>query len=619
MPTFWDIPGMQPGVITGDTAKALLKHAKDTGYVIPAINCSSSGTVNSCLEAATTKGKPVIIQFSEDGSASFVGKGLPNEHGVKAASILGAVAAAHYVRNVSPAYGIPVLVNTDLCAKTSLAWLDGMLEADEGFFKAHGEPLFSSHLVEDGAEYLKKMAALNIIGDLGDYSCVKTVGNDTQWAYYDKRDWELTMVGLVKEALTNPSLGATMSPGGAMKTPERMAELKETAKKLCSPGKGFLAADESAGPWLRAGHADAAKIPDTIENRGAYRSLCFSTPGLNEFISGVILHWETLFQKDASGKEMVAIIKENGMIPGIKVDKGYNKKGVWSTETGPLKHPEVATLGLDDLQQRAAQALHKELVLPNGETCSNSTLQKDDLQQRAAQAYAQGARFAKWRNVLQLDPAKGLPSDLAIRDTVHTLARYASICQSEGLVPIVEPEIVPNGNHDIHYCAKMTKKVLTAQFEALKLHNVYLEGAVLKPNMVKPGIQGPKASTELVATLTVETLLATVPTSMPGIFFLSGETALDEDNEEVATINLSKMNELYKGKMPWHLAFSYGKALQKTCIVTWLGKAENKQAAQKALRARSGANSDAVSGKYKAGTCASIGTDGNIMQAAGPY
>merc|ERR1712012_1109806 len=138
-----------------------------------------------------------------------------------------------------------------------------------------------------------------------------------------------------------------------------------------------------------------------------------------------ILHWETLFQEDADGKKMVDLITGNGMLPGIKVDKAYNKKGIWGTEVGPLGHPEVSTKGLDDLQQRCAQA------------------------------YAQGARFAKWRNVLQLDPAKGLPSDLSIADTVHTLARYASICQSEGLVPIVEPEIVPNGNHDIFYCAKM--------------------------------------------------------------------------------------------------------------------------------------------------------------------
>merc|ERR1712087_711117 len=280
---------------------------------------------------------------------------------------------------------------------------------------------------------------------------------------------------------------------------------------------------------------------------------------------------------------------KNGMLAGIKLDKAYNKKGMWGTATGPLGHPEVSTKGLDDLQERAAQA------------------------------YAKGARFAKWRNVLQLDPAKGLPSDLAIQDTVNTLARYASICQSEGLCPIVEPEIVPNGTHDIYYCAMMTEKVLAAQFKALADHHVYLEGAVLKPNMVKNGIAGPKADHETIATLTVQALLRTVPASLPGIFFLSGETALDEDNEEAATINLSTMNNRFKGKLPWHLSFSYGKALQKTCIVTWLGKEENKGAAQKALVARSHANRDAVMGTYVAGSCASVGTDGNVKQAAGPY
>jgi len=368
-----------------------------------------------------------------------------------------------------------------------------------------------------------------------------------------------------------------------------LAELKDTATKLCAPGKGFLASDESAGPWLRAGHSEAAKIPDTLENRGAYRGMCFSTPGLSEHVSGIILHWETLFQDDSTGKPMVQIIKDAGMIPGIKVDKAYDKKGMWGTRVGPLGHPEVSTKGLDDLQQRCAQA------------------------------YAKGARFAKWRNVLQLDPETGLPSDVAIADTVHTLARYASICQSERLVPIVEPEIVPNGKHDIHYCAAVTEKVLSAQFAALQLHNIYLEGCLLKPNMVKGGIQGPRADHETVAALTVQTLLRTVPPALAGIFFLSGETALDEDNEEVATINLSTMNKLGAGKLPWHLSFSYGKALQKTCIVTWLGEEKNKDAAQKALKARANANSDAVFGKYVPGTCASVGTDGNVKQAAGPY
>jgi len=375
----------------------------------------------------------------------------------------------------------------------------------------------------------------------------------------------------------------------AMMSEERKGELALTARALSAPGKGFLASDESAGPWLRAGHSGAKEIPDTLENRGAYRSMCYTTPGLSENISGVILHWETLFQQDAKGNEMVDLIRNAGMLAGIKLDKGYNKKGMWGTEIGPLGHPEVSGKGLDDLQERAAQA------------------------------YAKGARFAKWRNVLQLDPAKGLPSDLAIQDCVHVLARYASICQSEGLCPIVEPEIVPNGNHDIHYCQKMTEKVLAAQFKALNDHHVYLEGAVLKPNMVKNGLEGPRASTEEIANLTCQTLLRTVPAAMPGIFFLSGDTPLDVDNEETATINLSKMNELYAGKLPWSLSFSYGKALQKTCIVTWLGKEENKEAAQKALKNRSAANTAAVEGKYQAGTCASVGTDGNITGAAGPY
>merc|ERR1719146_564580 len=286
---------------------------------------------------------------------------------------------------------------------------------------------------------------------------------------------------------------------------------------------------------------------------------------------------------------MVDIIKENGMLSGIKLDKAYNKKGMWGTETGPLGHPEVSTKGLDDLQERAAEA------------------------------YAKGARFAKWRNVLQLDPAKNLPSNLAIRDTVHTLARYASVCQSEGLVPIVEPEVVPQGKHDIYYCQKMTEKVLAAQFKALSDHKVYLEGAVLKPNMVKNGLTGTRASPEEIATLTCQTLLRTVPASMPGIFFLSGDTPLDVDNEETATINLSKMNELFAGKLPWTLSFSYGKALQKTCIVSWLGKAANKEAAQQALKNRASANSEAVLGKYQPGSCKSVGVDGNIKGAAGPY
>lgn len=182
-----------------------------------------------------------------------------------------------------------------------------------------------------------------------------------------------------------------------------MAELKQTADTLCTPGKGFLASDESAGPWLRAGHAEAKKVPDNKDNRGVYRSTCFKAPGLSEHISGCILHTETLYQEDAEGNKMVDLLNKQGIIAGIKLDKGYDKKkGLAGTSIGPLGHQETFCRGIDDLQQRAADA------------------------------YAQGARFAKWRNVLQIDPVKGLPSDLAIAEATTNLARYAAICQSEG-------------------------------------------------------------------------------------------------------------------------------------------------------------------------------------------
>merc|ERR1719327_417392 len=350
-------------------------------------------------------------------------------------------------------------------------------------------------------------------------------------------------------------------------TAEQMAALKKTADAMSAPGKGFLAADESAGPWLRAGHSEAKKIPDTEENRAAYRSMLYKTPGLSEYISGVILHWETLFQSDAAGRKMVDLINGNGMIPGIKLDKGYDKVGLLGTKVGPLGHPETWCKGIDDLDKRCAEA------------------------------YAQGARFAKWRNVLQIDPASGLPSELAITICVHNLAQYATICQRNGLVPIVEPEIVPNGKHDIEVCAEISERVLVAQFAALKLHGVYPEGMVLKPNMVKNGLQGPRATTDQVATLSVTTLLRTVPAAIPGIFFLSGEATLDEDNEETATINLNAMNKLFPS-LPWALSFTFGKALQKTCICTWMGSKENEPKAQAALLARAKANSEATQGKY---------------------
>ena len=370
---------------------------------------------------------------------------------------------------------------------------------------------------------------------------------------------------------------------------------KATADALCTAGKGFLASDESAGPWLRAGHAEAKKVPDTIENRAAYRSMCFRTEGLGEHISGCILHWETLFQTDAEGNKMVDLLNAQGIIPGIKLDQGYGKDGMPGAKTGPLGHPETACKGLDTLQARAKEA------------------------------YAQGARFAKWRNVLQIDPDQGLPSELGIQEACVNLARYAAICQREGLVPIVEPEIVPNGSHDIYACAEATERVLSYQFKALADAHVYLEGAVLKPNMVKNGLDAPLATPEEIATLTVQALKRTVPAAMPGIFFLSGQMPLDQDNEEAASINLSTMNAMFPN-LPWHLSFSFGKSLQKTTLVTWAKsmlsgapKEETDACAQRALKARAGANGAAQLGTYVAGTCPSVGTDGAILQAAGPY
>ena len=327
--------------------------------------------------------------------------------------------------------------------------------------------------------------------------------------------------------LDTPSWGGARAVGGLVNdftcqwlSDSEKAALKATADAMSAPNKGFLASDESAGPWLRAGHVDAAKVPDTEENRAAYRSMLYQAPGLSEYISGVILHVETLYQTDASGRKMVDLINENGMIPGIKLDKGYDTSGIPNTAVGPLGHPETFDKGIDDLDARCKAA------------------------------YEQGARFAKWRNVLQIDPEKGLPSDLATTLCVHNLAQYATICQRNGLVPIVEPEILPNGNHGIEVCAAVTEKVLVAQFAALKQHGVYLEGAVLKPNMVKNGLAGPKATPEQIATASVTVLKRTVPVAMPGIFFLSGETALDEDNEEEATNNLNAMNKLYPD-LPW--------------------------------------------------------------------
>jgi len=339
-------------------------------------------------------------------------------------------------------------------------------------------------------------------------------------------------------------------------------ELVENAQKICAPGKGILAADESTGTIKK--RFDSSGIENSEANRAAYRSLLFTTKDIGQYISGAILYEETLFQKNAEGVPMTQLLKNAGILPGIKVDMGIVPL--------PQSNEETSTQGLDGLAQR----------------CKNY--------------YEAGARFAKWRAVLKI--GDGMPSALSISETAHTLARYAAICQENRLVPIVEPEILSDGDHDIVRCAYETEKVLTAVFRALNEHHILLEGCLLKPNMVTPGAECKKRSNPSeIAFYTVRTLQRTVPPALVGVTFLSGG-----QSEEEASINLNAMNVLPKERRPWALTFSYGRALQATCIKTWAGKPENVKAAQDTLTVRAKANSEASLGKY-AGSKDGAGTE----------
>lgn len=338
--------------------------------------------------------------------------------------------------------------------------------------------------------------------------------------------------------------------------PQNIAsELAATAKAIVAPGKGILAADESTGTIGK--RFDAIKVENNETNRAFYRDLLFQTKGLNEYISGVILYEETLFQSNAQGVKMADILKSNNIIIGIKVDMGL--------ETIPGTDDEKATMGLDGLSARAAKY------------------------------YAAGARFAKWRAVLSIDKLKGKPSNQSINEVAYGLARYAAICQQNGLVPIVEPEILTDGAHDVAYCAEVSEKVLAAVFKQLNDQKVLLEGALLKPNMVTHGSDCPKKATaEEIAFYTVRTLSRTVPPSLPGVTFLSGG-----QSEEDASLNLNAMNVI--GPHPWKLSFSYGRALQASVIKAWAGVAGNRAKAQEVLLERAKANSQAQLGTYKGG------------------
>lgn len=336
-------------------------------------------------------------------------------------------------------------------------------------------------------------------------------------------------------------------------------ELVENANKIATPGKGILAADESTGTIAK--RFDSIGVENTEENRKFYRGLMFSTKGLGNHISGAILFEETLFQSDLSGTPMVDLLKANNIIPGIKVDKGL--VDLWGT------NQEKSTQGLDGLKERCEKY------------------------------YAQGARFAKWRAVLNIDQLNGKPSALSIQETAHSLARYASICQSAKLVPIVEPEIMQDGSHSIQVAAEVTERVLSATFKALADQNVLLEGCLLKPNMVTPGSENKDWNSEEIAYMTVRTLQRTVPPALVGVMFLSGG-----QSEEQASINLNAMNVLRTqmgDRMPWKLTFSYGRALQASVLKTWSGDKNKLVDAQNVLLERARANGEAERGMYKGG------------------
>jgi fructose-bisphosphate aldolase class I len=334
-------------------------------------------------------------------------------------------------------------------------------------------------------------------------------------------------------------------------------ELIATANAIATPGKGILAADESTGTIGK--RFEKIKLENNEANRRAYRELLFTTPGWGNYCSGVILYEETLNQKAADGTPFVDLIKKNGVIPGIKVDKGL--VNIFGT------NEETTTIGLDGLEKRAAEY------------------------------YAKGARFAKWRAALKI--GSGMPSELAIQQNAQGLARYAIICQENGLMPIVEPEVLMDGDHTIEQCVEASEKVFSATIRALHEHHVFLEGSLLKPNMITPGHSNPTYKTtkpEEVGKETVKVLQRTIPVAIPGIMFLSGG-----QSEEEATLNLNAINAL-PTKKPWVLSFSYGRALQNTAINTWKGDPKNVAAAQAAFLARAKGNSEATLGKYQAGS-----------------
>jgi len=380
-------------------------------------------------------------------------------------------------------------------------------------------------------------------------------------SWYDNEyGYSCRVVDLLKHMEGKKSGGSEISRGVSARFPQYLSEaaeqeLRKIAYAIVAPGKGILAADESTGT-IGKRFADI-QLENNEEHRRQYRELLFTAgKDLSSYISGVILYHETLFQKTTGGVPFPQVLIQQGIIPGIKVDLGVVP--LLGTKN------ESTTQGLDDLSERCAQ--YKRM----------------------------GCGFAKWRCVLKID--SHTPSYLAMKENANVLARYAMICQKNGLVPIVEPEILCDGTHDIYTCQKVTEKVLSFVYEALHDHHIYLEGTLLKPNMVTPGMQSSqKASPQEIAAHTTRALRRHVPPCVPGITFLSGG-----QTEEDASINLDAINRC-PGKKPWALTFSYGRALQASVIQAWKGNKENVKAAQNELLKRAKANSEGSLGKYAGG------------------
>ncbi|HXN10173.1 MAG TPA: class I fructose-bisphosphate aldolase [Steroidobacteraceae bacterium] len=332
------------------------------------------------------------------------------------------------------------------------------------------------------------------------------------------------------------------------------SDLESVATAMVAKDKGLLAADESTSTIGKR----FAKIggESTAEHRRSYRQMLFATPGVAQWISGVILYDETIRQQTQSGMPFPAYLAGLGIIPGIKVDTGAKPLAGFAGET--------ITEGLDGLRERLAEY------------------------------YGLGARFAKWRAVI--DIGAGIPTQFAIEANAHALARYAALCQEQNIVPIVEPEVLMDGAHPLERCEEVTSIVLAEVFAQLAAHRVHLEGMILKPNMIIAGKKSPvQARPEQVATATLRVLRRCVPAAVPGIMFLSGgQSAAD------ATLHLSLMNG--SGPLPWQLSFSYGRALQDEALVAWGGKPANLAAGEQAFHKWARLNGLARSGAYRPGT-----------------